>query len=179
MWRRNGLSIVLFALMAVFLVAQALTGWQVHNEELAQHGLKSLPFWSYLTTGHFSSATFENWEKRVPPDGHVCPAHRPAAPSRLGGVGAPRPSRRRAPCRIRAGSLAGAQGGRLEEPLRPLFGHCFLSPVLPLLLAPCSGKLEGQVSGIDWTGCCLHRSPITCSAATFGLSPCRTGKASF
>ena len=56
MWRRNGLSIVLF------LVAQALTGWQVHNEELAQHGLKSLPFWSYLTTGHFSSATFENWE---------------------------------------------------------------------------------------------------------------------
>ncbi len=62
MWRRNGLSIVLFALMAVFLVAQALTGWQVHNEELAQHGLKSLPFWSYLTTGHFSSATFENWE---------------------------------------------------------------------------------------------------------------------
>lgn len=62
MWRRNGLSIVLFALMAVFLVAQALTGWQVHNEELAQHDLKSLPFWSYLTTGHFSSATFENWE---------------------------------------------------------------------------------------------------------------------
>lgn len=62
MWRRNGLSIVLFVLMAVFLVAQALTGWQVHNEELAQHGLPSLPFWSYLTTGHFSSATFENWE---------------------------------------------------------------------------------------------------------------------
>lgn len=62
MWRRNGLSIVLFVLMAVFLVAQALTGWQVHNEELAQYGLPSLPFWSYLTTGHFSSATFENWE---------------------------------------------------------------------------------------------------------------------
>lgn len=62
MWRRNGLSIVLLALMAVFLVAQALTGWQVHNEELAQHGLPPLTFMSYLTTGHFSSATFENWE---------------------------------------------------------------------------------------------------------------------
>lgn len=62
MWRRNGLSIVLFALMAVFLVAQALTGWQVHNEELTQHGLASLTFLDYLTTGHFSSATFENWE---------------------------------------------------------------------------------------------------------------------
>lgn len=62
MWRRNGLSLVLLALMAVFLVAQALTGWQVHNEELAQHGAHALGFFSYLGTGHFSSATFENWE---------------------------------------------------------------------------------------------------------------------
>lgn len=62
MWQRNGLSFVLLALMAVFLVAQALTGWRVHNEELAQHGARALGFLSYLSTGHFSSATFENWE---------------------------------------------------------------------------------------------------------------------
>lgn len=62
MWHRNGLSLVLLALMAVFLVAQALTGWQVHNEELSQHGAHTLGLLPYLATGHFSSATFENWE---------------------------------------------------------------------------------------------------------------------
>ncbi len=62
MWRRNGLSLVLLALMAVFMVAQALTGWQVHNEELSQHGAHTLGLLPYLATGHFSSATFENWE---------------------------------------------------------------------------------------------------------------------
>jgi len=62
MWRRNGLSIVLFGLMALFLVAQALTGWHVHNEELNQHGVAAMGLRDYLLTGHFSSATFENWE---------------------------------------------------------------------------------------------------------------------
>lgn len=62
MWRRNNLSIVLLGLMVVFLCAQALTGWNVHNEELAQHGQRALGFGEYLLTGHFSSATFENWE---------------------------------------------------------------------------------------------------------------------
>ncbi|KLJ02542.1 membrane protein [Luteimonas sp. FCS-9] len=62
MWRRNGLSIVLLGLMLVFLAAQALTGWAVHNEELAQYGAPPLGFGAYLLTGHFSSATFENWE---------------------------------------------------------------------------------------------------------------------
>ncbi|HEL5613648.1 hypothetical protein JY409_15900 [Stenotrophomonas maltophilia] len=62
MWRRNGLSIVLFGLMVLFLVGQALTGWQVHNEELNQHGVAAIGFWDYLASGHFSSATFENWE---------------------------------------------------------------------------------------------------------------------
>ncbi|MBH1484791.1 hypothetical protein I5U45_00815 [Stenotrophomonas maltophilia] len=62
MWRRNGLSIVLFGLMVLFLVGQALTGWQVPNEELNQHGVAAIGFWDYLASGHFSSATFENWE---------------------------------------------------------------------------------------------------------------------
>lgn len=62
MWRRNGLSIVLVVLTVLFLSAQAVTGWNVHNEELAQHGRAALGFGTYLTTGHFSSATFENWE---------------------------------------------------------------------------------------------------------------------
>lgn len=62
MWRRNGTSLVLFGLMAVFLAGQALTGWHVFNEELTQHGMASIGLWSYLSSGHFISATFENWE---------------------------------------------------------------------------------------------------------------------
>jgi uncharacterized membrane protein len=58
MWRRNGLSIVLAVLTVLFLIAQAVTGWNVHNEELAQHGQAAVAFGAYLTTGHFSSATF-------------------------------------------------------------------------------------------------------------------------
>jgi len=34
MWRRNGLSIVLFLLLAFFLVGQVRTGFLSHNQEL-------------------------------------------------------------------------------------------------------------------------------------------------
>lgn len=62
MWKRNGLSLVLLGLALLFLAGQALTGWQVHNEELVQHGVPALDLWRYLHSGHFVSATFENWE---------------------------------------------------------------------------------------------------------------------
>jgi hypothetical protein len=59
---RNGLSIVLLLLMAVFWTAQFLTGWQDHNDELAEHNRQALTAAQYLLSGHFASATFENWE---------------------------------------------------------------------------------------------------------------------
>ncbi len=34
----------------------------MHNEELSQHGAHTLGLLPYLATGHFNSATFENWE---------------------------------------------------------------------------------------------------------------------
>jgi len=61
-WRRNGLSLVLIALMALSLTGQIVMGQQVYNRELLEHGALPLSLWVYLHSGHFISATFENWE---------------------------------------------------------------------------------------------------------------------
>jgi hypothetical protein len=53
---------VLFALFAIFLVAQSYTGWQVDNEDREEHGKPALAYTAYLQSGHFIEATFENWE---------------------------------------------------------------------------------------------------------------------
>lgn len=60
--KKNGLSISLLSLFLVFWAGQALTGWQVYNDELLEEGGNPIPFLDYLTSGHFVSATFENWE---------------------------------------------------------------------------------------------------------------------
>jgi hypothetical protein len=60
--RDNGLSITLFVLFLVSLVGQALTGWRAHAEELRMHELPAIGLPEYLTSGHFISAVFENWE---------------------------------------------------------------------------------------------------------------------
>ena len=61
-WRRNGLSIVLLALMLGSLAGQVVAGRAVLNEERGQHGLPALELGDYLRSGQFISATFENWE---------------------------------------------------------------------------------------------------------------------
>lgn len=58
----NSLAIVLFACFLVFVVLQAIFGWQVRNEDLQEAGLAADSFWHYLSTGHFGEAVFENWE---------------------------------------------------------------------------------------------------------------------
>ena len=60
--RNNALSIVLFGLFSVFLVGQSLTGWRTYNSDQREHGEQTVDYGSYLTTGHFVEATFENWE---------------------------------------------------------------------------------------------------------------------
>ncbi len=60
--RDNGLSLALFVLFLVSFIGQALTGWKANAEELRLHELPEIGFLSYLTSGHFISATFENWE---------------------------------------------------------------------------------------------------------------------
>jgi hypothetical protein len=62
MCKRNGLSIVLLLLLLCFLGGQVWTGFLAHNQELADAHRTSLDLWEYLQSGHFVSATFENWE---------------------------------------------------------------------------------------------------------------------
>lgn len=59
---RNGLSIFFILIFLVTLLAQALTGWKVFNESQSDNELAAISFWAYLGTGHFMSATFENFE---------------------------------------------------------------------------------------------------------------------
>ena len=60
--RDNGLSLTLLALFLASLVGQAVTGWKAHGEQLRVHDLPAIGFVAYLSTGHFISAVFENWE---------------------------------------------------------------------------------------------------------------------
>ena len=60
--RNNALSIVLFGLFGLFLAGQSLTGWRTYNSDQQEHGQRTVDYGSYLTTGHFVEATFENWE---------------------------------------------------------------------------------------------------------------------
>ena len=59
---RNGLSIVFLSLFVITLLAQAFTGWKEHNQELQDERIKPIAFGTYLNTGHFVSATFENFQ---------------------------------------------------------------------------------------------------------------------
>ncbi|WP_028919708.1 DUF6766 family protein [Pseudoxanthomonas suwonensis] len=61
-FRRNGLSLVLAVLFLGFLAGQMLTGWNADNESRMLSGQDPLPLREYLLSGHFISATFENWE---------------------------------------------------------------------------------------------------------------------
>ena len=61
-FRDHGLSLVMFALFAVFLVGQGLAGQRSYNEDQAGHGEPPVALGAYLRTGHFVEATFENWE---------------------------------------------------------------------------------------------------------------------
>jgi len=59
---KNGLTIVFTIMFVVTLAGQALTGWKQHNEDLKKEHQPPIELSSYLTTGHFLQATFENWE---------------------------------------------------------------------------------------------------------------------
>ena len=60
--RDNGLSITLFGLFLISIAGQAVAGWRALLEDLSQHQVSPIGFLEYLTSGHFLSAVFENWE---------------------------------------------------------------------------------------------------------------------
>jgi len=60
--KRNSLSIVLLIFMFLCWGGQFLTGYQVENDELQKKGQPAMDMYTYLSSGHFIQATFENWE---------------------------------------------------------------------------------------------------------------------
>jgi hypothetical protein len=60
--RNNGLSLTAFALFAIFLFGQSVTGHRQYNADQLQHHESEVSYARYLTTGAFVEATFENWE---------------------------------------------------------------------------------------------------------------------
>jgi hypothetical protein len=59
---KNGLSIALFSLFFVTLCFQSLAGWKQYNEEISGKDGTEIGYGSYLSSSHFTEATFENWE---------------------------------------------------------------------------------------------------------------------
>lgn len=60
--RNNGLSICFLILFLVSVAGQIIFGFKEHNKELLEDGSTVITLSSYLTSGHFIQATFENWE---------------------------------------------------------------------------------------------------------------------
>ena len=59
---RNSLSLFFLFIFLITIIAQAYSGWRVHNQELIDEQAKAIAFSTYLTSAHFISATFENFE---------------------------------------------------------------------------------------------------------------------
>ena len=60
--RDNSLTIVLLLATVATVIGMIFTGFSVYNEELASHGRAAVSLLGYLSSGHFLSALYENWE---------------------------------------------------------------------------------------------------------------------
>jgi hypothetical protein len=58
----NGLSLAVFGLFFTFLVAESIAGLYAYNNDREDHGLPTVPYTDFLTSGRFIEATAENWE---------------------------------------------------------------------------------------------------------------------
>jgi len=58
----DSLTIVLFALFAICIVAQSFAGWRLQNETLAAHGQAPVGYWHNLSTGTFLEGLATNWQ---------------------------------------------------------------------------------------------------------------------
>jgi hypothetical protein len=60
--RDHGLLITNLLLFAIFFGGMVLSGVRVYNSDQLEHGGQAVSLGSYLLTGDFYEATFENWE---------------------------------------------------------------------------------------------------------------------
>lgn len=58
----NSLSIVLFGLFVICILAQSFAGWRLQNEILAAHGRVPIDYWHNLSTGAFLEGLASNWQ---------------------------------------------------------------------------------------------------------------------
>lgn len=59
---RNSLTIVFLLLFAGSFAGQFFTGWKEYNNDRKDDKYPPISLTAYLTSGHFISSTFENWE---------------------------------------------------------------------------------------------------------------------
>lgn len=60
--KAHGLLLVNLLLFVIFLSGMASAGWQVAGADALEHGIAPPGFGSYLVSGEFVEAVFENWE---------------------------------------------------------------------------------------------------------------------
>lgn len=60
--RNNSLSICFIILFLGAMAGQVVFGFEEHNKELLEANAPAITILSYLGSGHFLQATFENWE---------------------------------------------------------------------------------------------------------------------
>ena len=60
--KNNSLSLVFFALFLLSVVGQSFTGLNEYNKHREEDGQQAVNMSTYLQSGHFIQATFENWE---------------------------------------------------------------------------------------------------------------------
>lgn len=59
---RNSLSVVFLVLFLAAIIGQAFSGWKQYNKERIEENVPEVSLGEYLGSGHFISATFENFE---------------------------------------------------------------------------------------------------------------------
>lgn len=60
--QNNSLSLCFLLLFFISIIGQVIFGFEEHNKELMEEGHLAIVLSSYLVSGHFLEATFENWE---------------------------------------------------------------------------------------------------------------------
>jgi|SRR5690606_4286685 len=60
--RNNGLSLCFLILFLGSWLGQIIFGLLEYNKERLEAGFSSVPLFTYLKSGHFFQATFENWQ---------------------------------------------------------------------------------------------------------------------
>ena len=60
--RNNSLSLIFLLLFIIALIGQFFSGYVDNNKKRKEQGQTSLSIGSYVYSGHFIQATFENWE---------------------------------------------------------------------------------------------------------------------